>query len=585
VAAAQTAAPTELPAGPAPLPALKLSDNATPVKPGDAPASLPTANSEVIDPATNTRIDMAGVVAGEDLRLRTLLHHSNRLIGPTVVPIPGALPTLVLPHRVEPYTLADLQARGAVVPLSQGNSLLVDSVLVMPSATLNLGGAGLSTLLMNSTAAGFTSLVTWGGTLTLSGDPLTITGWDHVHGVAAQNTGHGRPYIRAVGGRLELNNVHASSLGFWSGRTGGVAWTGISHRPSTGSAVSSTFIGNTYGAFVSRADQVEFRDDLFQSNELDGLRLHRDANGIKVTASAAARNGANGFVVGRGATGDVLRGDLAVHNAGNGFYLDGQPLVSGASPSGGRTVASVGTRLEGSDSENNLRSGILVGGGNGTAIEKNVVVGSATGIAVRSGASNTTISANEVRSSSRVSLSIGPAVTGTTVVGNTLLQARIGVLVRNSPGIRLMNNRIGGMSIFAISVRGASPGIVGNDNILSGRGLQPIDVRAGASAPVLTGTNLKGWLHRSQLSWQGYLRYHPLLATWLVILVLVTVAQIVARIRRRVARPYLHTVAWQSPEDALRIVTGRHPAPATAHQMTETMEVAANGRTMAEVGA
>src|SRR5438105_1572450 len=185
VLAAQNASPVGLPKGPAPLPAVKLSAVATPVKVDDAPASPPLPASEVYIPATNTRTDMAGMVAAEDQRLRVLLHHANRIIVPGVVPIPGALPTLVLPHRPDPYTLADLQTARAVVPVSQpGGVLLVDNVLVLQGATLKLGGSGLSTMLMNSSATGFASLVTWGGTLTLAGDsaqaPLAITGWDQV---------------------------------------------------------------------------------------------------------------------------------------------------------------------------------------------------------------------------------------------------------------------------------------------------------------------------------------------------------------------------------------------------------------------
>src|ERR1700730_17153980 len=115
-----------------------------------------------------------------------------------------------------------------------------------------------------------------------------------------------------------------------------VAWTGVSSRDSTGSAVSSTFMWNTYGAFTSRANHVMFTDDLFENNELDGLRLHRNTVNSTVTASAAVRNGGNGFVVSRGATFNVIRGDLAVNNRLNGFLINGQSLVTGASPSGGK---------------------------------------------------------------------------------------------------------------------------------------------------------------------------------------------------------------------------------------------------------
>jgi hypothetical protein len=343
---------------------------------------------------------------------------------------------------------------------------------------------------------------------------------------------------------LDLRYVRVSSLGFWSGRTGGVAWTGVSRRPSTGSAASSTFTGDTYGAFVSRGDQVQFSDDLFEGNELDGLRLHRNAVGSTVTGSAAARNGGNGFAVGRGATGNVLRRDLSVHNQGNGFLLDGQPLVSGASPSGDRTVASSGTVVEGSDAEVNRRAGIIVEGGVGTVVSRNIVCGPVTGIAVRVGATGTLVANNEVRCGGRVALSVGPAVTGTTVAGNTLSRARIGLLIRNSPGVRIMDNNFNGISLFGISVRGSSAGVVGDGNVISGLGFQPVDTRGGATPPQMTNSDLQDWHHRSDLSVTGYLRYHPILTTWLVIASLVVVSWLVIQRVGRPAKPYRYAVPW-----------------------------------------
>ncbi|HVS43602.1 MAG TPA: right-handed parallel beta-helix repeat-containing protein, partial [Candidatus Dormibacteraeota bacterium] len=212
----------------------------------------------------------------------------------------------------------------------------------------------------------------------------------------------------------------------------------------------------------------------------------------------------------------------------------------------------------------NLRSGILIEGGDGTVIKSSVVRSDVTAIAVRAGATNTLLSGNDVQSGGRVALSIGPAVTGTTVSGNTLLQARIGILVRNSPGVRLIGNHIGGMSVFGISVRGSSPGVVGNDNVIAGRGFQPIDVRAGAPAPVLRTTDVKGWLHRSQLTALGYLRYHPLLASWLIILTLVTLCIVATRLRRRPAMPYEHTTAWDAHEETMRTLVSGLAIPSRA---------------------
>lgn len=539
VSAAQNASPVPLPKLPPSLKPVQLGAAAQPVDPNATPASQPTFDST----------HEAALVAGEDNRLRVLLHKAAHVRAPATLAVPGSSLTLVLPGRPDPYTFTDLVSTGAAVPLAQqGWYLLVDSVLVARSATLQISSAdgGPSTLLLSSSATSFTSLVTWGGSMTLSGTaqtPLAITGWDQVNNQPSEDRGYGRPYLRAVGGQMQLNEVRASHLGFWSGRTGGVSWTGVTRQASSGGATDSSFVGDTYGAFVTRSSQVHFTGDLFESSELDGLRLHRGANNSTVTSSASVRNGSNGFVVSRGANSDLLSADVALHNGGNGFLLDGQPLVNGAGPSGGETQASVGSQVSGSDSERNGHTGILVEGGSGTVIQNNAVCAASTAIAIRLGAATTSVVGNELRCA-RVALSIGPAVSGTTVSSNVLSHARIGVLVRNSPGVRLLNNQTRSLSVFAISVRGASPGVVGSDNVFAGAGLQPIDFRGGAAAPQLTGTDLRNWTRVSSPTALSYLRYHPLLTTWLAILLLVALSWIVVRLRRRSRLPYRHSLVW-----------------------------------------
>ena len=574
VAAAQNTSPVPLPKLPPTLKAVQLGPAAQPIDPTAAPSSQPSFDSS----------HEAALVAGEDNRLRVLLHKAVHMRSAATLAVPGSSLTLVLPGRADPYTFSDLVSTGAAVPLAQqGWYLLVDSVLVARSATLDIStaGGGPSTLLLASSATSFTSLVAWGGTLTISGtakQPLAITGWDQVNNQPSEDRGYGRPYLRAVGGTMQLSQVRASNLGFWSGRTGGVAWTGVTRQASTGGATDSSFIGDTYGAFVTRASQVHFRGDLFESNELDGLRLHRDASNSTVTSSAAVRNGANGFVVSRGANSDLLSADVALHNGGNGFLLDGQPLVNGAGPSGGQTLASVGSQLTGSDSESNARTGILVEGGSGTVIENNIVCGGSTAIAIRLGAATTSVVGDQVRCA-RVALSVGPAVKGTTVSSNVFSNARIGILVRNSPGVRLLNNQTRNLSVFAVSVRGASPGVVGSDNVFAGNGFQPVDYRGGAASPQLTGTDLRNWYRVSSPTALAYLRYHPLLTTWLGILLLVALSWIVVRLRRRSRMPYRHALVWApatsayagvEPAMAVGTAGNGHAAPANRGPLPST---------------
>jgi parallel beta-helix repeat protein len=236
-------------------------------------------------------------------------------------------------------------------------------------------------------------------------------------------------------------------------------------------------------------------------------------------------------------------------------------------------VASIGTVVEGNDAEGNGRTGILVEGGSGTIIRNNIVCGAVTGIAVRSGATETMIVGNEVRCGGRVALSIGPGVVGTTAAGNTLNGARIGLLIRNSPGVRIMDNRITNASLFGISVRGLSPGVVGNDNVIAGRGFQPIDTRGGADAPTFKTTDLSGWQHRTSASLIASLRYHPLLVTWLVILAFVVVSSIVIRFRRRPAQPYYYTVPWRPTSPALNGHSLANATPA----INQSVVVTTNG--------
>ena len=153
-------------------------------------------------------------------------------------PRPGAPPgppTVALNARQQRYGLADLIRRGAA-PRSDPTTVdLVRSVVVMPGAVLDIEAPG-TTLRMASTAAGFTSIVGWRGGVSLAGaadKPLTITSWDPEAGGPDRVPTDGRAYIRDVGAAFALRFVRAGALGFWSGRTGGIALTGLQESAAT----------------------------------------------------------------------------------------------------------------------------------------------------------------------------------------------------------------------------------------------------------------------------------------------------------------------------------------------------------------
>ncbi|MDQ2813947.1 MAG: right-handed parallel beta-helix repeat-containing protein, partial [Actinomycetota bacterium] len=537
-----------LPAPRAPRP-VTLSPVAQPIDPGGGTASLP---------GSNTTTEVAAVSA-EDNRIRTVLHDAGHIFQPEVIPTRGALPTLVLTAGQSQYSSADLVKYGAMVRLPDHAALLLDNVFVSAHAHLSLGSSQLRTLYLDNGSGGFATIVAWGGNLAFHGSsagPITIRGWNRAANGPAGDTGTGRSYIREVGGQMTLSDVRVSSLGFWSGRTGGVAWTGLTGNPSTGGATSSTFTDNTYGSFVSRGSGVAFRDDLFEFNELDGLHIHRYSVNTSVVGSSASRNGGSGFIVSPATRSTLLTDDVSEHNARNGYFVNGKPLATGASASGGAVTPGAGTVVKDSAALNNGQIGILVEGGTGTVIESDQVCASVTAVAIRYDVTDAVVTGNDIRCSPRSGLSIGPVTPGLVISGNTIVGPRTGVLVSSSGPVRLDNNNITGATVFGVSARGAASKVTGVGNQISGTGFRSVDARADATMPALSATDASAWVTHTHVTFWSYLRFHPLAALWLGIAILVMLGWAWAHRHRMPAHPYSATTRW--PDQA----AGRGPADA-----------------------
>ena len=548
-----------------------LPKTAQPVNADQAMGSMPSFSSS----------KETTLVSVEDTRIRTLLHDSEHVHAPQVIKYQGALPTLMLPARSAAYTVTDLVADGAVVMLSTHVALLQDDVFVSSGARLSLGAPAVSTLYMASSANGFSSIIGWGGGLSFTGtsaQPLTIMSWNQATKSAVADKGNGRPYIREIGGTMTFAYAQVSSLGFWSGRTGGVAWTGTSRASSKGSAVDSAFTGDTYGAFVSRGQGVTFSADLFESNELDGLHIHRYSVQSQVTSSSASRNGGNGFAVDRATTNTLLRGDVSQHNGGNGYLFDGRPLVSGASASGGSNQPSSGTMLEGSSATGNAHTGVLMEGGAGTVVKSDQFCSPTTAIALRTGVTNAVLTGNYIDCAPRSGISVGPSAPGTVIFGNIVSRPSIGMLIRSSGAVSMYDNRIIGATVFAVSARNATSTVSGYHNAVSGTGARAVDVRTDARVSGLSGTDTSGWSHSARVTFVSYLEFHPLASLWLGILVVILLAAGWSFRRKLPDHPYPASVRSTYPVNAaeesnasaaarparLQPAVGRHMAPQPA---------------------
>jgi len=467
------------------------------------------------------------LVSDEDARIRTLMHDAAHARHPEVIQYGDALPTLVLPARAAAYTVTDLVANGALTMLSSHVALLQEHVFVASGARVVLGVPALSTLYMTSGRSGFASIVGWGGSLSFIGtvaQPLTIMGWDPATKSAATDRGDGRPYIREIGATMTFTYTRVSALGFWSGRTGGVAWTGTSRASSTGSAVHSAFTGDTYGAFVSRGQGVTFWADRFESNELDGLHIHRYSVGSRVISDSAARNGGNGFVVDRATTNTLLSGDVSQHNAANGYLFDGRPLVSGASASGGSNLPSGGTVLQDSSASGNAHTSVVIEGGTGTVVKSDQFCSPTTAIALRTGVTNAVLTGNYLDCDPRSGISVGPSAPGTVIFGNVVVHPGIGLLIRSSGSVSMYDNRILGATVFGVSARGVTSKVGGVGNVMAGTGDRAVDARTDASVSGLSGTDTSGWTHNVRVTFISYLEFHPLASLWLGILVVILLA-------------------------------------------------------------
>jgi Right handed beta helix region len=516
---------------------VRVPDVAQPIDP-----LLPAAARPATNPARET-----ATLSADDQRLRVMLHDAASVYQPEVVPVRGSLPTLILTAGQGPYTAATLVQYGALVMLPHQAALLLDNVYVSTNATLSLGGPTLRTLYLDSGSGGFTSIVGWDGNLAFHGtsaQPMTIMGWNRAAGTPAADLGSGRPYIREAGGNMTLTDVRATSLGFWSGRTSGVAWTGLSAKQSTGGATASTFTGETYGAFVSRGSGLTFRDDLFELNALDGLHIHRYSQNTTVVSSSAVRNGGSGFAVAQATQNTRLEGDLSERNSGDGFFLNGRPLATGASASGGSIAPGSGTTVEDSAASANGKIGILAEGGTATVIKGDQVSAAVTAIAVRDAATDTVVTGNTVGGHPSSGFAVGPQAPGTVLAGNAVDGARTAFLIRTAGRVEMDTNLVTNATVFGVSSRGASSVVTGTGNTLAGTGFRATDAREGAPMPALYATNTAGWTVHTPVTFLTYLEFHPLAAMWLGVVALGALAFAWSRMRRIPSHPYPASTQW-----------------------------------------
>lgn len=479
----------------------------------------------------------AALVAAEDTRLLAQLR-AIPWIGPAYLNREHGAPTLILTARRAPYTLESLLLLGAAQRIDATTVTLTNSVLVRPGARLTLH-APATTLRMTSTSTGFTSLVGWKGAIELTGEPgrpLTLTSWDPATNSPDQQVTDGRAYLRVAGSDLQTHFATLSHLGFWSGRTGGLAITGSESAAGTGSITDTTVHANHYGLFSSDTNGLTVADSTFDDATADGILLHQGSTGATVHTSTARGNAGNGIAADRGASAVTLRHVTAEHNGGDGIRFDGRPLADRPGAAGASLDGQRGFRVQDSTARFNAGNGVLVWDADDTVVAGMGVVNNAEGVVVRGATKHAQISTNAVTSSAGAAIAVRDGATDVTVDHNTVAGADTGVQVR-AASANVHDNTITAARLHGVSFRGAAQGSAARGNTLAGSGPSGLDLaRLDVGVAVSVSDN-------SDDQWQVTVsmsdRLHrlfvdrPLLAVWTSLLVLPIIASLLGRRHRR----------------------------------------------------
>ncbi|MCB2413294.1 right-handed parallel beta-helix repeat-containing protein [Demequina sp. TTPB684] len=493
--------------------------------------------------------------------------------------------TLVLPPRPAPYTVPDLLnvAPDTVTKDVTGVVTIGEHVVVARGATLELTSDDAMRIRLLSNEEGFASIVTIGGTLVLEGSEstqLAVASWDGDG--PDETTADGRAYIRASGAEARVRNVDVSSLGFWSGKTGGLSFVGNesprdalpplveagstdSHaeaeRDTTTASPSGNFgatdeplralalapavevyrtqvTDNAFGMFVSGTGPAQIAESTVLDSRVDGIVIHRDADGTMLSHTEASSSGRDGIRVMAGSHAVALLGTTTNDNGRNGVTVYADALAEGPSVSGSSTSPFSDHRIESSVAENNADFGIRIHGGDSIAVSHNRVDGGRYGIAVSGPAEEVSVVGNQVESVQSQGISFWDGVAGA-ARANSVDGAQIGIYARAADA-ELLANTITDATVHGVSVVGTATGTTIAGNEVAGAGSSAVDTLRAEGAVVSETNDVANWSYGSFFERAVDFATTPLSLMWALLgLILALAASVRIRARRAgVRHPY-----------------------------------------------
>jgi parallel beta-helix repeat protein len=348
---------------------------------------LPLARNEVL----------LALQSRELQRSRRLAATAPTLAAPMLYPptFPQVLPTIVLPPRAEPYTLAEVQQTIPEAFEQTDGTIQVNASIEVPTGVqFVIDGSTPNVRLVSSTDR-FATVIARGGTVDIAGTeqaPVAVTSWDPATGGADINPNDGRAFLLTLGGRMDISYADIGFLGFGTGTSSGAAWRSEEHSDleagarAFGDVTGATFHNNWFGSYTYEAEGMQWIGNTFANNEAYGFDPHDLSNNFLVEGNTAYGNGRHGFIFSRGCDNNVLRNNTAYDNRGHGFMIDDGRSEDTATASA-RRLPSNDSVLEGNHAYNNDGSGIEIEGGTGTIIRDNVLTGNHVGVRIKNEAS------------------------------------------------------------------------------------------------------------------------------------------------------------------------------------------------------
>ncbi|MCC4248550.1 MULTISPECIES: right-handed parallel beta-helix repeat-containing protein [Microbacterium] len=541
------------------LPWLRAGDSAAPVV--TAPPTADATDGPAV-PKTPAQL-----VADEDARLAAVA-----ALAPDDPALVEQWNTVVLAPRsgqLTGYGVADLIAAGAVRADDDRTLTLIRNVVVRRGAELDFFGGG--TVRMLSSAQGTTSIVVWGGILGVFGDeddPLVFTSWDEAAVAPDLDESDGRAYVRARDGVLGIGHAEFRDLGYWSGRTGGLAVTGTGDDRASAGIVSTKITGLHYGVFFSDTTEAGIQDSTIENSTMTGIEATNGASDTTIERTTVSGSGGDGISISRQSTGTKITDSTVDGSAGWGVRVDGAALADGPTSGGYGLSPAEGFALTGSRVTGNREGGVRVISTDTTEIRSTRVEETRTAVLVQGPSTGLTVTDADLTSSDLRALDVSGEITDATVSDSRLAGRRI-ALELTGAAVIVRDNDLRVASGFAVELsEGARADITGN----TFHGVGQDVVASWSGSRTMQADNVQtDWTF--QWAWVGWMNEHPMMWMWSLVLLIPAIGVPVLWRRRREhrkLRALLHEALLRHGEE--QVAAYRADAPPASWQPPDPFE-------------